>query len=152
MLAPTVNPFTRLVPGFWAPTSATWVLDNRACAIRVISGPPSAHRIEYWVPDAEGNPYLVLAAALASGLHGIKEKINPLEKSDGNAHEKQMPEHLHFPSTLWDAAGLLCHSDVANNWFGKAFVDHFSSSREWEERENRRAITDWQLNRYFKLI
>jgi glutamine synthetase len=152
LIAPTVNAYSRMIPGFWAPTAATWGIDNRTCAIRAIVGKPAAQRIEYRIGAADGNPYLVLAAALASGLHGVEHKIKPSEPVTGNAYEAKSPVRQQLPSTLWDAAQRLRKSNTARIWFGDAFVEHFAASREWEEREHRKAITDWQLRRYFEII
>ncbi len=58
MVASTVNSYSRLVPGFWAPTSATWGVENRTCALRVIQGGPKAQRVEYRIAAADINPYL----------------------------------------------------------------------------------------------
>jgi glutamine synthetase len=70
MVAPTVNSYSRLIPGYWAPTNATWGVENRTCALRVIPGSAKSQRVEYRVAAADGNPYLGLAAALGSGLWG----------------------------------------------------------------------------------
>ena len=72
MVAPTINSYTRLIPGFWAPTDASWGVENRTCALRVIPGSAKSQRVEYRVAAADANPYIILAAALASGLHGIE--------------------------------------------------------------------------------
>ncbi|VAW82151.1 glutamine synthetase family protein [hydrothermal vent metagenome] len=152
MIAPTVNAYSRLVPGFWAPTVATWGVDNRTCALRVIAGSEQTQRVEYRVGAADANPYLILAAALASGLWGIEQGLHPEAKVQGNAYDQHFPEHLHFPSTLWDAAQRLKQSSIARRAFGDAFVEHFVASREWEEREFRQHITDWELNRYLEII
>jgi glutamine synthetase len=152
MVAPTVNSYSRLIPGFWAPTESTWGIENRTCALRVIHGSEKAQRVEYRIAAADANPYLALAAALASGLHGIEEEIEPPQPIEGNAYEQQLPKSIALPHTLWDAAQRLKASKVARDWFGDAFVDHFAATREWEEREFRKAITDWELARYFEII
>lgn len=152
MIAPTINAYSRLVPGFWAPTVATWGVDNRTCALRVIAGSEQAQRVEYRVGAADANPYLILAAALASGLWGIEQGLQPEARVEGNAYDQQFPEHLQFPSTLWDAAQRLKQSSMARQAFGDEFVDHFAASREWEEREFRKHITDWELGRYLEII
>ncbi len=152
MIAPTVNSFTRLIPGFWAPTEASWGLDNRTCALRAIPGSPKSQRVEFRIAAADANPYVVLAAALASGLWGIANKTALKEPVQGNAYDQRFPEELQFPRTLWDAAQRLKASETARDWFGDAFVDHFAATREWEEREFRKHITDWELERYFEII
>ena len=152
MIAPTVNAYTRLIPGFWAPTDATWGVDNRTCALRVITGGAKSQRVEYRVAAADANPYLALAAALASGLWGIEHGIEPTAPTVGNAYDQRQPKRLALPQSLGEAAQRLARSKAARTLFGDAFVEHFAASREWEERENRRAITDWQLRRYFEII
>ena len=152
MIAPTVNSFTRLIPGFWAPTEASWGIDNRTCALRVISGSAKAQRVEYRIAAADANPYIALAAALASGLYGIEHKLEPESPVEGNAYEKKFPKRLQLPATLWEAAQRLKASKAAREWFGDAFVDHYAATREWEEREFRKHITDWEMERYFEII
>ena len=152
MIAPTINSYTRLVPGFWAPTHATWGVENRTCALRVIPGSEKSQRVEYRVAGADANPYIILAAALASGLYGIEKGLEPEAKVSGNAYDQTFPEHLQLPATLWDSAQRLKNSDVARECLGDLFVEHYSASREWEEREYRKHISDWELDRYFEII
>jgi len=152
MIAPTVNSYTRLIPGFWAPTDSAWSVDNRTCALRVIQGSAKSQRVEYRVAAADANPYISLAAAIASGLYGIEHKIEPEPIVEGNAYDKKFPEALALPRTLWEAAQRLKSSEPARDWFGHEFVDHFAATREWEEREFRKHITDWELQRYFEII
>ena len=152
MISPTVNSYTRLIPGFWAPTDATWSIDNRTCALRVIGGSPKSQRVEYRVAAADANPYLSLAAAVASGLWGIQNRVEPTAPVKGNSYAAKHPRRLALPRTLWDSAQRLRASAMAKDWFGEAFVDHFAASREWEEREYRRHISDWELARYFEII
>jgi len=152
MIAPTINSYTRLVPGFWAPTVATWGVENRTCALRVITGSASAQRVEYRVAAADANPYIILAAALASGLAGIEQKLEPDDKVSGNAYEQHFAAERQLPTTLWEAAQRLKASSMARAYFGDHFVDHYAASREWEEREFRKHITDWEMDRYFEII
>jgi glutamine synthetase len=153
MIAPTVNAYTRLIPGFWAPTSASWGIENRTCALRVVSSHPHAHRVEYRIAAADANPYLALAAALGSGLWGIEHKLEPSAGVSGSAYEgSNRSTGGRLPATLWDAAQSLKASREARILFGDAFVDHFAATREWEEREFRKHITDWELERYFEII
>lgn len=152
MVAPTVNSYTRLIPGFWAPTDASWGLENRTCALRVIGGSEKTQRVEYRIAAADANPYLALAAALMSGLYGIEHKIEPGKPIEGNAYDQKLPKNLALPATLWEAAQRLKESKMARECFGDAFVDHFAATREWEEREFRKAVTSWELERYFEII
>jgi glutamine synthetase len=152
MVAPTVNSYTRLIPGFWAPTDATFGVENRTCALRVIPGSAKTQRVEYRVAAADANPYVILAAAVGSGLWGIENRIEPEPLVEGNAYDHTFPDRLALPRTLWDAAQRLKSSAMAREWLGDAFVDHFAATREWEEREFRKHITDWELARYFEII
>lgn len=152
MVASTVNSYSRLVPGFWAPTAATWGVENRTCALRVIPGGEKSQRIEYRIGAADMNPYIALAATIGSGLWGIENKIEPTDPVQGNAYEQDAAEELSFPATLYEAAGCLRKSKAAEQIFGSEFVSHFAQSREWEEREFRKAITDWEMERYFEII
>ena len=152
MISPTCNSYTRLIPGFWAPTQATWGVDNRTCALRAINGGEKSQRVEYRVTAADINPYIALSAALGSGIWGIKNKIEPTEPIVGNAYQKELPSEFSFPRTLGEAARKLKESKIAREIFGDVFVDHYSMSREWEESEQLKAITDWQLDRYFEII
>ena len=152
MVACTVNSYTRLIPGFWAPTDAAWGVENRTTALRVIPGSPKAKRVEYRIAAADINPYIALAAAIGSGLWGIENRIEPGDPIQGNAYAVTMPEGRALPRTLWEAAQRLKASGPARALFGDAFVDHYAATREWEEREFRKAITDWEMERYFEII
>ena len=139
-------------PRFWAPTEASWGVENRTCALRVIPGSAASQRVEYRIAAADINPYLALAAAIGSGLYGIEQRIEPDAPVEGNAYAQKFAETRALPRTLTEAAGRLRRSKAARELFGDAFVDHFAATREWEDREFRRAITDWELGRYFEII
>jgi glutamine synthetase len=152
MVAGTVNAFSRLTPGAWAPTSATWGFDNRTCALRVVGRSAASRRVEYRVAAADANPYLALAAALAAGLHGIEHRIEPTDPVAGNAYTQSFPPPLRLPATLWESAQRFRNSAAARDAFGQPFVDHLAAAREWEESRFRAAVTDWELARYFEVI
>ena len=152
MVASTVNSYRRLIPGFWAPTEASWGVENRTCALRVIPGSAASQRVEYRIAAADINPYVALAAAIGSGLYGIEHKIEPDAPIVGNAYAQKFPRKRALPRTLTEAAGRLRQSKAARELFGDAFVDHYAATREWEDREFRKAITDWELARYFEII
>lgn len=154
MLAPTVNSYTRLVKGAWAPTAATWGVENRTAAIRVIPGDKSSQRIEVRVGGADANPYLVQAAALAAIELGMRQGLMPAEPVVGNAYEVEddLPPALHFAGDLATAASRFAESAEAKQSFGDVFVEHFAMSRHWEAREYHRNINSWQLERYFEIV
>ena len=154
MLAPTINSYTRLVKGAWAPTAATWGVDNRTAAFRFIPGDAQAQHIECRVGGADGNPYLVSAATIGAALLGIEQKIEPRRAIAGNAYEEadRLPPESRFAPTLRDAAERFAGSRAARDLFGDLFVDHYANTRLWEAREYERHVNDWQLRRYFEII
>ena len=152
MVASTVNSYSRLVPGFWAPTSATWGIENRTTALRVIKGGPHSQRVEYRIAAADINPHLALAAAIGSGLWGIEHQIEPDAPIVGNAYDRDHPKKRRLPGTLTEAAERLAASKAGRDLFGDAFVEHHAQTRRHEEIEFRKSITDWELARYFEII
>ncbi len=152
MVAGTVNSYSRLVPGFWAPTTATWGVENRTTALRVIRGGASSQRVEYRIAAADINPYIALAAAIGSGCWGIEHRIEPDPPIEGTAYDREYPAARRLPATLYEAAERLLASQPARALFGDEFVEHYAATRQWEEREFRKAITDWELARYFEII
>jgi len=152
MVASTVNSYSRLVPGYWAPTSATWGVENRTTALRVIRGGASSQRVEYRIAAADINPYIALSAAIGSGLWGIEHRIEPDAPILGNSYDQEHPLERSLPATLYEAAERLIESKPARELFGGEFVEHYAATRQWEEREFRKAITDWELARYFEII
>ncbi len=154
LLAPTVNSYTRLVKGAWAPTAATWGIENRTAGIRVIPGSANSQRIECRVGGADGNPYLVAAAVLTAALQGMEEKLEPTSAVQGNAYDVQdeLPPEQQFPTNLRQAAERLHASSLARENFGQGFVDHYVMSRLWECSEYERTVNSWQLERYFEIV
>jgi glutamine synthetase len=154
LCAPTINSYTRLVKGFWAPTASTWGVENRTAALRMIPGSEKSQRVEFRVGSADANPYLATAAVVGAGLLGIEQELELPDPVSGNAYEAQdaLPMDRQFPSNLADATRLWRQSDVTAKLFGETFSDHFARTREWEVMEHQKAITDWQLERYFEII
>jgi glutamine synthetase len=151
MFAPTVNSYKRLVEGYWAPTKANWGIDNRTCALRVIPGSQASTRLETRVPGADVNPYLGVAGTLAAGLYGVKNNLRldqPMVA--GNGYQDNSAKR--FPRNLFEATEKFANSAIAKELFGETFVEHFAASRDWEWRQSQKAITDWELNRYFEII
>lgn len=152
MMAQSVNSYSRLIPGFWAPTDATWGVENRTTALRVIPGSSKSQRIEFRLGSADANPYIALAATLGAGLYGIEHKLEPEAQVKGNAYEQEHPKSLSLPQSLSASAYALTKSTAARELFGDEFVDHYAATREWEQREFNKHITDWEMARYFEII
>lgn len=151
LYAPTINSYKRLVEGAWAPTTLTWGFDNRTTAIRVLTGGPKSTRLEFRVPGSDVNPYLAMAGCLASGLYGIRKEL-PLKIPPTNGNGYTDLTHGTLPPNLWEATQKMKKSRLARELFGGAFVDHFVATREWEWRQFMKAVTDWELKRYFEII
>jgi glutamine synthetase len=151
MFWPTVNSYKRLVDGFWAPVKPTWGLDNRTASFRVIAGSPKATRLETRCPGADINPYLASAAVIAAGLHGVEKglKLTTPPITGTNQGAENIPR---APRSLIETTRIFQGSDIARDWFGDLFVDHFAATREWEWRQWQDAVTDWELKRYFEII
>ncbi|TDB66879.1 glutamine synthetase family protein [Arundinibacter roseus] len=151
MFAPTVNSYKRLVEGAWAPTTVTWALGNRTTALRILNDSVAHTRVEHRVAGSDSNPYLAIAAALASGLYGIKNQLSlDVPPTQGNGYQNTANGIL--PANLWDATQAMKASPLANELFGEAFSDHFVRTREWEWRQYARQVSDWELKRYFEII
>ncbi|MDO5980858.1 glutamine synthetase family protein [Flavivirga spongiicola] len=151
MFAPTINSYKRLVEGAWAPTNLTWGIDNRTTALRVLATGKKSTRIEHRVVGSDTNSYLAMAAALASGLYGIKKGLKlDTPATVGNGYEDYSNGSL--PKNLWDASQEMKNSEIAKELFGEDFVDHFTKTREWEWREFAKEVTDWETKRYFEIV
>ncbi len=149
LYCPTVNSYKRTVPGTWAPVNATWGVDNRTVAVRALPGGVKSGRVELRVTGADLNPYLAMAGSLAAGLDGITRRLQPPEPTT-NAYQAATARPL--PSNLLEATWLFRESAFARKAFGNEFVDHYAATREWEWRQYEKAVTNWELERYFEVI
>jgi glutamine synthetase len=147
--APTVNSYKRYVDASWAPTRLAWSHDNRTAGFRVV-GEGQSLRIECRIPGADCNPYLALAASLASGLDGIANKTEPPECFIGDIYQaKSLPR---VPYTLAEANERFSSSSFCKRAFGEAVVEHYSHFYRTEAQAYDRAVTDWERRRYFERI
>jgi len=147
--APTVNSYKRYVDGSWAPTRLAWSYDNRTAGFRVV-GHGSGRRIECRIPGADCNPYLAFAAALASGLDGIRRRIEPPDCFEGDIYAaKHLPR---VPYTLNEALEKFEASDFAKEAFGEAVVAHYAHFYRQELQAYQQSVTDWERRRYFERI
>ena len=147
--APTVNSYKRYVDASWAPTRLAWSNDNRTAGFRVV-GTGAGQRIECRLPGADCNPYLALAASLASGLDGIARKTEPPECFVGDIYAaKNLPR---VPYTLAEATQQFIASPFAKRAFGEDVVEHYGHFYKTEAAAYDRAVTDWERQRYFERI
>ncbi len=147
--APTVNSYKRFVDGSWAPTRLAWSFDNRTAGFRVVGSGPSL-RIECRIPGADCNPYLALAASIASGLDGIQNKIEPPECFIGDIYAATSLPRV--PYTLAEAIGKFETSTFVKETFGADVHEHYLHFYKSEQRAYDMAVNDWELKRYFEQI
>lgn len=147
--APTVNSYKRFQNQSWAPTSIAWSSDNRTVGFRVVGSGPSL-RIECRIPGADTNPYLAYAAAIASGLDGIENRIEPPAEFSGDGYSSANIDLV--PATLAEALGRFRSSADARRLLGDEVVDHYSHHFGAELAAYEGAVTDWELKRYFERI
>jgi glutamine synthetase len=147
-LAPNINSYKRYAEGSFAPTAVAWGRDNRTCSMRVVGHGPSL-RVENRVPGGDVNPYLAMAAIIASGLHGIDEKLSLEPAFEGNAYTADKPR---VPTTLLEARELFAGSDVARTAFGDDVVTHYLNAADVELRAFEAAVTDWEHFRGFERL
>ncbi len=147
--APTINSYKRYEFQSWAPTRLAWCHDNRTAGFRVVGHGPSL-RIECRIPGADCNPYLAYTAALASGLDGIRNKIEPPPMFVGDVYTAEdLPE---VPRTLREALTSFEQSEFAELTFGKEVHQHYIHFFRTEVEAYEAAVTDWELKRYFERI
>jgi glutamine synthetase len=146
--APNINSYKRFQDGSFAPTAVAWGTDNRTCALRVV-GHGSSIRVEQRLPGGDMNPYLGVAALLAGGLHGIRERLELPAACAGNAYTAGYPT---VPKTLGEARDLLDASAVARAAFGDEVVDHYVHAADVELGAYNATVTDWERRRGFERL
>lgn len=159
LYAPTINSYKRYIEGTWTPLNTAWGMDNRTCAVRVINSGRKSIRLENRVPGADANFYLVFCGMLASGLYGIEHQLELPSRLDGNAYSQAKIEQaiasgqMHpLARNLTSATDLFEQSEVAQEYLGADFVEHFVTTRRWEVQEYEKAVTNWERRRYLELI
>lgn len=147
--APTINSYKRYIDFSWAPTRIAWSYDNRTAGFRVV-GKGNGLRIECRIPGADCNPYLAYAAAIASGLDGIANRIEPPPIFEGDIYSAQSLPRV--PYTLEHAVNIFAASTFARTVFGSEVVDHYAHFFRTEVEAFNRWVTDWERKRYFEQI
>jgi len=149
LFAPTINSYKRYSSGSFAPTAVAWGPDNRTCALRLVGHGPSL-RVECRVPGGDVNPYLALAGLVAAALSGVAGSRPLPPPVTGNAYaEDGLPR---VPASLDEALALWESSELAADAFGADVVGHYATMARVERDAYRRAVTDWELRRYFERI
>ncbi|MCA0174246.1 MULTISPECIES: type I glutamate--ammonia ligase [Bacillaceae] len=150
---PTVNSYKRLVPGYEAPCYVAWSLRNRSPLIRVPASRGISTRIEVRSVDPSANPYLAMAALLAAGLDGIKNKMTPPAPTERNIYVMDKQERVEegitdLPATLHDALELLKKDEVMMKALGEHAAEHFIEAKEIEWDMFRTQVHPWEREQY----
>jgi len=159
VLAPTVNSYKRLVPGYEAPTYITWGRTNRSALIRVPMISPGKSiegtRAEVRCPDPSSNTYLAFAVMIAAGLDGVEkglELADPVEESLFEMDAARVAERgiRELPGTLGEAIDELEADPVVCEALGDHVLGHYIDAKRAEWDEYRTQVTQWEIDRYLE--
>jgi glutamine synthetase len=159
VVAPTVNSYKRIVPGYEAPVYVCWAQINRSAMIRIPSHTPgreASTRAELRCPDPSCNPYLAFAAMLASGLDGIENElecppaVNNLNIYQMEAEELEKRGIKQLPGSLAEALSELKQSEVIRSALGEYTYDAFNRAKQAEADEFRMRVMDWEIEYYLE--
>ena len=159
ILAPTVNSYKRLVPGYEAPTYITWGRTNRSALIRVPMISPGKSiegtRAEVRCPDPSSNTYLAFAVMIAAGLDGVERGLQlsePVEESLFEMDAARVSERgiRELPGTLGEAMDELRSDPVICEALGEHVLEHYLEAKQAEWDEYRAQVTQWELDRYLE--
>ena len=159
ILAPLVNSYKRLVPGYEAPVYISWARVNRSALIRVPKnrpGKPQAARIELRCPDPSCNPYLAFAVMLRSGLEGIEKGYEAPEPVEENLYhfdesERRRRNIQTLPSSLPEALDEMERDELVRETLGDHIVERLLEAKRSECDEFRMRVTQWELDRYLEV-
>jgi glutamine synthetase len=159
ILAPLVNSYKRLVPGYEAPTYLTWGRTNRSALIRVPKVSPGKSiegtRVEVRCPDPSSNTYLAFAAMIAAGLDGVERGLtlgDPVEESlfEMDAATIASKGIRELPGTLGEAIDELEKDSVIAEALGDHVMSHYVEAKRAEWDEYRTQVSDWEVERYLE--
>jgi len=159
LVAPTVNSYKRLVPGYEAPVYVGWASVNRSALIRIprfTDGKDNATRAELRCPDPSCNPYLAFSAMLAAALDGIDgQMIPPKPMNNINIYELSRAEReemglREMPGSLREAIDELGKDTVIKNVFDPALYQVYMRAKQAEWDEFRIHVTDWEIERFLE--
>jgi len=150
---PLVNSYKRLVPGFEAPTDLAWSMRNRSPLIRVPARRGLGTRCELRMPDPSCNPYLAFAATLASGIDGVKNKVEPPEPVTSNVYKMSQRERSRLkikslPANLGDAVAMLEKDEVVRDSLGSHIFEQFVTAKKTEWSDYISAVHPWEVDQY----
>lgn len=160
VVAPLVNSYKRLVPGFEAPVMISWGRVNREALVRVpraTPGQPETLRVELRSPDPSCNPYLAFAVMLRAGLDGIARELPLAPPVEEGLYTLEESARLRkgiavLPATLGEALAALAEDDVVRMALGPLVAAWFDEAKGQEWQEYRRQVHAWELSKYLPLF
>ena len=153
---PTVNSYKRLVPGYEAPVYVAWSGHNRSPMVRVPVARGASTRLELRSVDPSANPYLAVAAVLAAGLDGLKNKIEPAKPVDRNIYsmtddERNAAGIVDLPSTLHNALKAMREDEVVKDALGNHLYSNFMEGKRLEWDAYRLEVSQWERDQYLEM-
>jgi len=160
LIAPTVNSYKRLTPGFEAPVYLCWARQNRSALIRIprtFRDKAIATRVELRCPDPSANPYLAFAAMVNAGMRGIQENLELPAPTEEDVFEYddallEVQNIGKMPASLIEALGYYHKSDLVRDTLGEHIYREFYNAKRSEWDEFRVHVTDWEIERYFGIL
>lgn len=160
IVAPTVNSYKRLVPGYEAPVYICWAQVNRSALVRVpgySAGREDSTRVELRCPDPGCNPYLAFTVMLEAGLDGIENGITPPPPVSDDVYEYSLADLAErgiglLPGTLNDALDALAADEVVRGALGEHVYGVFNRAKLAEWEEYRLQVTDWERSQYLEIL
>lgn len=164
LVAPTVNCYKRYKSWSFAPTNATWGVENRTIGIRVKGLKGEGAHVENRTPGAASNPYLVMAAVLAAGLDGLKNKIKPPAETTGIAYGLSGVTDL--PTRLGDSLAALEADTAMRAALGEEFIQLYTAVKRHEIAKAEKGCTShaysapdfndhvdpWEVSEFFEFL
>jgi glutamine synthetase len=156
VLAPLVNSYKRLVPGYEAPVYLSWGQTNRSALVRVpriTRGRTQATRVELRCPDPSANPYLVFAVMLKAGLDGIKRELMPPAAAEEDLYhiDPRSRSLTTLPGSLGEALEELQRDELVQDALGPHIFERFIEAKQQEWNEYRLHVSQWELDRYLPI-
>lgn len=150
ILAPNANSFKRFKANSYAPVGLTWGVNNRTVSLRVTAGPAHTRHVEHRVAGADANPYLVLAAILATAHHGLTQKTDPGPAVTGDGYAAAARSKDTLPTNWFAAVDHVDRSQVLRDYLGERFVDMYVSVKRTEQARFYEEVTELDYQWYLR--
>jgi glutamine synthetase len=157
IVAPTVNSYKRLVPGYEAPVYLAWGPLNRSALIRVpMFQSPKAARFEYRCPDPSSNPYLAFIVVIAAGMDGIERELelpSPINRNIFRLSSKERKDLniKTLPGNLFEALSYLEGDTVLRDALGSHIYKQFMKIKKEEWLQYSTQVTDWDWKNFLNV-